>query len=104
MININGDELPDHISYSSLTDYLACGYMYYLNRVKQVKEIPAWWYLQWNTGKLERQEWNPEENRPGTHQYLNDLETTLIWCRVFTNNTFLVRSVSEYYHSRFGTC
>ena len=30
-----------------------------------------------NTGKLERQEWNPEENRPGTHQYLNDLETTL---------------------------
>ena len=43
MININGDELPDHISYSSLTDYPACGYMYYLNRVKQVKEIPAWW-------------------------------------------------------------
>lgn len=43
MININGDELPDHISYSSLTDYLACGYMYYLSRVKQVKEIPAWW-------------------------------------------------------------
>jgi len=23
--------------------HLACGYMYYLNRVKQVKEIPAWW-------------------------------------------------------------
>ena len=40
--------------------------------------VSAWWYLQWNTGKLERQEWNPEENRPGTHQYLNDLETTLV--------------------------
>lgn len=43
MININGEELPDHISYSSLTDYLSCGYMYYLSRVRQVKEIPAWW-------------------------------------------------------------
>ena len=39
--------------------------------------VSAWWYLQWNTGILERQKWNPEENRPGTHQYLNDLETTL---------------------------
>jgi len=43
MININGEELPDHISYSSLTDFLSCGYMYYLSRVRQVKEIPAWW-------------------------------------------------------------
>ena len=39
--------------------------------------VSAWWYLQWNTGILERQKWNPEENRPGTHQYLNNLETTL---------------------------
>ena len=39
--------------------------------------VSAWWYLQLNTGILERQKWNPEENRPGTHQYLNNLETTL---------------------------
>jgi len=43
MITISGEELPEHISYSSLTDWLSCGYMYYLAKVKQTKEIPAWW-------------------------------------------------------------
>jgi len=60
MININGDELPDHISYSSLTDYLACGYMYYLNRVKQVKEIPAWWLF---GGTLDKDIWKEEHDK-----------------------------------------
>jgi hypothetical protein len=30
--------------------------------------------------------------------------TTLIWCRVFTNNTFLVRLVSGHYRSMCGIC
>jgi hypothetical protein len=43
MIEINGEKLPEHISYSALNDYLSCGWMYYLNRIKNEKERPAWW-------------------------------------------------------------
>jgi len=43
MVTIDGEEVPQHISYSSLTDYLNCGWLYYLSRVKQLKETPAWW-------------------------------------------------------------
>ena len=39
--------------------------------------VSAWWFLQWNTGQHERLEWNPELNRPGTHQYLNNIETAI---------------------------
>jgi len=39
--------------------------------------VSAWWFLQWNTGVFERQAWNPEEKRPGTHQFLSDIETTI---------------------------
>ena len=39
--------------------------------------VSAWWFLQWNTGEFERLKLNPEENRPGTHQYLNDIEQTI---------------------------
>jgi hypothetical protein len=44
MIIIGEDDvLPEHISYSALNDFIACGWMYYLNRIKNVKEVPAWW-------------------------------------------------------------
>jgi hypothetical protein len=43
MISINNEEIPEHISYSSLMDYLSCGWLYYLSRIKKVKETPAWW-------------------------------------------------------------
>jgi hypothetical protein len=43
MISIEGHELPEHVSYSAFTDYLSCGWMYYLNRIKNAEEIPAWW-------------------------------------------------------------
>jgi hypothetical protein len=43
MVNIGDEQVPEHVSYSSLMDWLSCGWMYYLSRVKQVKEIPAWW-------------------------------------------------------------
>lgn len=39
--------------------------------------VSAWWFLQWNTGPQERTEWNPELGRPGTHQYLNNIETAI---------------------------
>jgi hypothetical protein len=44
MIEINGEKLPEHISYSSLTTWLECGWKYYLSRVQNVAEQPAWWF------------------------------------------------------------
>jgi hypothetical protein len=43
MIQIGEDKLPLHVSYSALNDYLSCGWMYYLGRIKNAKETPAWW-------------------------------------------------------------
>lgn len=45
MIEINGSKLPAHISYSSLTTWIDCGWKYYLSRVQQVEEEPAWYYI-----------------------------------------------------------
>ena len=39
--------------------------------------VSAWWFLQWNTGEFEKQAWNPLEKRPGTHQYLNDINQAI---------------------------
>lgn len=39
--------------------------------------VSAWWFLQWNTGEFEKQPYNPLEKRPGTHQYLNDIEQAI---------------------------
>jgi len=44
MITIDDNELPEHISYSSLTTWIDCGWLYYLNRVKKHQEQPAWWF------------------------------------------------------------
>ncbi len=38
MVNIGDEQVPEHVSYSSLIDWLSCGWMYYLSRIKQVKE------------------------------------------------------------------
>lgn len=44
-VQINGYELPAHISYSALTTYLDCGWKYYLTRIVQVDEQPAWYLV-----------------------------------------------------------
>lgn len=44
-IKIDGYDLPTHISYSSLTTYLDCGWKYYLSRIVKVKEEPAWYLV-----------------------------------------------------------
>lgn len=44
-IKIDGYELPPHVSYSSLTTYLDCGWKYFLTRVKKVEEHPAWYFV-----------------------------------------------------------
>ena len=45
MLKINGYDVPEHTSYSSLTTWLSCGYRYYLSRIAKVDEEPATWTL-----------------------------------------------------------
>ncbi len=45
MLEINGHQVPEHVSYSSLTTWLNCGWQYYLGRIAKVDEQPAIWNL-----------------------------------------------------------
>lgn len=45
MLEINGHKVPEHVSYSSITTWLNCGWQYYLGRIAQVDEQPAIWNL-----------------------------------------------------------
>jgi len=58
-------------------DFIHTYYCIAIVREPVERFVSAWWFLQWNTAEPERQKWNPEQNRSGTHQYLNNLETTL---------------------------
>lgn len=42
-VYIDGNKLPVHISYSSLTTWLDCGYLYFLSRMTDAKEQPTWY-------------------------------------------------------------
>jgi len=42
---VDGYELPDHVSYSSLTTWLDCGWLYVLTRGAKVPERPSFWLL-----------------------------------------------------------
>lgn len=44
-IQINGYDLPEYISYSSLTTWLECGWKYYLTRLAGVQEEQQSWWL-----------------------------------------------------------
>lgn len=44
-ILVNGYELPGHLSHSALTTFQQCGHKYYLSRVVNVEETPAWWFI-----------------------------------------------------------
>lgn len=59
-IIIDGYELPDYASYSSLTTFTECGWQYILTRAMKVPEKPAWWFIGGNavhevTEALDRQ-------------------------------------------------
>jgi hypothetical protein len=45
MVSINGYELPSHVSYSSLSTWLDCGWKYYLSRIVNEDETPAWYLV-----------------------------------------------------------
>lgn len=42
-IEIGDIELPEHISYSSFTTWLECGFKYYLSRVLNEPNTGSWW-------------------------------------------------------------
>jgi hypothetical protein len=44
-IQINGVELPEHVSYSSFTTWLECGFKYYLSRVVETPGQASWWLV-----------------------------------------------------------
>lgn len=44
-LTIDGFELPDYASYSSLTTWLDCGWQYVLTRAVKVPEKPAWYFI-----------------------------------------------------------
>jgi hypothetical protein len=44
-VSINGLPLPEHVSYSSFTTWLDCGFKYYLSRVEQHPGSPSWWLV-----------------------------------------------------------
>ena len=48
-IKIDGYELPEYVSYSSLTTYMECGWLYILTRAMKVPEKPSWWFVGGNT-------------------------------------------------------
>jgi hypothetical protein len=48
-IEIDGYELPDYASYSSLTTFMDCGWQYVLTRAVKVPEKPSWWFVGGNT-------------------------------------------------------
>ena len=44
-MNSTTDALPEHVSYSSFTTWLDCGYKYYLSRVKETTGASSWWLV-----------------------------------------------------------
>lgn len=38
-------ELPAHISHSQVSTYLSCAKRYYLEKVVNVPQVPAWWFV-----------------------------------------------------------
>ena len=58
MIKIDDHNLPIHVSYSSLTEWLSCGWKYYLSRVQKIAELPAWWFYGGSAVHKATEEWD----------------------------------------------
>jgi hypothetical protein len=57
-IKINGYDLPGHVSYSSFTTWLDCGFKYYLSRVEQHQGAPSWWLVGGSALHTASEEWD----------------------------------------------
>lgn len=58
MIQLEEYVLPEHVSYSSFTTYLSCGYQYYLGRLLQLPEEPSVWSAGGRAFHTATEEWD----------------------------------------------
>jgi hypothetical protein len=66
VLQVNGYDVPDHVSYSSVTTWLSCGWQYFLSRIAKVDEKPAIWNLGGSavhraTEMYDLEKWNQDE-------------------------------------------
>lgn len=59
-ITIKSHTLTEHVSYSQVTTYLACGWQYYLGRVLQLKEEPSVWSIGGSAFHKATEDWDRE--------------------------------------------
>lgn len=83
-ITINGYALPAHMSHSALTTFLSCGHKYYLSRVVNEPETPAWWFIGGNAVHTATETYdmlNPSSatERPDTNFFLDAFVEQAAW-------------------------
>jgi ATP-dependent helicase/DNAse subunit B len=52
--------IPEHVSYSALTTYIDCGYLYYLGRLLEIPEQPAVWSVGGSAFHKATEEWDKQ--------------------------------------------
>lgn len=52
--------IPEHVSYSALTTYIDCGYLYYLGRLLEIPEQPAVWSAGGSAFHKATEEWDKQ--------------------------------------------
>ena len=57
-IELKGYRLPEHISYSALTTYIDCGYLYYLGRLLELPEQTSIWSFGGSAFHEATEEWD----------------------------------------------
>ena len=58
MIEIGEVSIPSHVSYSAITTYLKCGYMYFLSRLKGIEEESSVWLVGGSSFHRATEEWD----------------------------------------------
>jgi ATP-dependent helicase/DNAse subunit B len=52
--------LPEHVSYSALTTFIDCGYLYYLGRLLQIPEQQGIWSVGGSAFHKATEEWDKQ--------------------------------------------
>ena len=82
-IEINGFEIPEHISYSALSTYVDCGQKYYLTRVVKVSETPAWYFIGGNAVHTASEEIDNNWSFYDEQATANTKSSDLLWSDLF---------------------
>jgi ATP-dependent helicase/DNAse subunit B len=53
-------KIPEHVSYSALTTYIDCGYLYYLGRLLEIPEEPSIWSAGGSAFHKATEEWDKQ--------------------------------------------